>query len=108
MLVAAVGAAVERARFAGVAQSATGVVVDAPFGPAHSQIEFQPTPDAPAVRFSQGGWAFLERGERVTVLFLAEAPGGTACVDAVGALYFVPALLGALGSGLLLLAGRRR
>jgi hypothetical protein len=91
--------------------AAPGVVVRLNAGGSHPQIEFT-TPSGQKISYPQGGLIFGYReGDQVRVLYRPSDPAGTACVDAFGALWFVPMLLAIIGllcfvGGVLSIVGR--
>jgi hypothetical protein len=77
---------------------ADGTVIALNAGGAHPQIRFI-TPDEQVISYAQGGLIFgYKPGDAVRVLFDAMDPGGTATIDAFGAVWFNTLLLGVLGT----------
>ena len=77
--------------------TADGSVIRLHAGGSHPQIEFT-TPSGETVSYSQGGFIFSYRvGDRVRVRYDPANPRATASLDTIGALWFPPLLLAALG-----------
>jgi hypothetical protein len=89
--------ALSRRSFLDRAMQADGVVVRLNAGGSHPQVTFTAA-NGQTVSYPQGGliWGYKE-GDRVRVLYGADDPERTACIDAFGALWFVPVMLGFLG-----------
>jgi len=97
LIAIAIALALSTRGFVRRASRAEGVVVGLNAGESHPEIEFTPA-SGPRVSFSQGGFiSGYKQGRRVEVLYDADRPARTARVNAPGALWFVPVLLGALG-----------
>ena len=103
MLAAAAYCAIERRGFLQTATRVEGEVSALNAGGSHPQITF--AADGRTLSYPQGGLIFGYRpGDKVYVLFSANDPAGTAVADAVGAIWFVPLMLGGIGL-VLLVAG---
>jgi hypothetical protein len=101
VLAAAVYSAIERNGFVHTAARVEGVVSVLNAGGSHPQVTF--VIDGRTISLPQGGLIFGYRaGDKVHVLFNIADPAGTATLDALGAIWFVPLMLG--GIGLVLLA----
>jgi hypothetical protein len=109
LLVATVVVCAKVWRFVRQAKAAEGIVVRLIAGGSHPEIEFT-TAAGEKIVYTQGGLIFGYRvDERPRVLYRPDDPAGSASVDAFGALWFVPLLLGLIGAffvvgGALLLA----
>jgi hypothetical protein len=92
--------------FAGHANTAEAVVYATPHGGSHPAIRFNDVAGK-VVEYPQGGLIFgYHVGDRVKVLYEAQAPRDTACIDTFGALWFTPLILVLLGLGLTFARGR--
>ena len=88
------------------ANTAEGVVYDIPHGGSHPLIRFEGAAGE-KVEYPQGGLIFgYHVGDRVKVLYESQAPRDTACIDAVGALWFTPLILLWIGLGFALAGWR--
>jgi hypothetical protein len=107
IVVSGVAAAAKRG-FVKSATASEGVVVRLNAGGSHPEIEFT-TAAGRKVSYPQGGFIFGYRpGQKVRVLYLADAPAQTASVDAFGALWFVPVLLTVIGLFLIIAGASSR
>lgn len=103
----------DKRQFLASAQRAPGVVERLSAGNAHPNIRFT-SPQGRSIAFPEGGWISARKGQQVQVLFLAEDPERTACLDDPGAIWFGPSMLGGLGllqllgGGIALVIRRRR
>ena len=89
--------------FLASASRATGVVTATPAGGSHPLVQFT-TADGRVVSFAQGGFIFgYHPGDAVAVVYDAANPS-RAMLDTVGAIWFLPIFLGALGGLFLLVA----
>lgn len=90
--------ALDRSAFVRHASVADGVVAALNAGGSHPQIAFK-TASGREVSYPQGGWIFgYAVGQRVRVLYDADAPGQSAVIDDFGALWGTPIFLGLLGA----------
>ena len=97
MLAISIGLTISNIRFIANAKTADGVVVELKAGGSHPEIKFS-TSNGTEITYQQGGFIFSYRvGDPVHVYYLEERPKETACIDSLGALWFVPALSLALG-----------
>jgi hypothetical protein len=88
---------VQTAQFVREARRTEGTVVSLNSGPAHPQIEFVDR-GGKNVRFPAGGCTSHRPGERVGVLYLANAPVATAVLDEPGSYWFLTGLFACLGA----------
>jgi len=96
LLAVAVYCSVERYNFLLTATRVEGVVSALNAGGSHPQITF--TVDGQTLSSAQGGMiSGYKTGDKVYILFDAANPARTAVVDAFGAIWFTPLILGVLG-----------
>jgi hypothetical protein len=84
------------------ATRADGVVASLNAGSAHPQIEFA-MPSGDTVSFPAGGFISYNTGERVTVLYLPEAPRESVRLNDFGDLWLPDIISGAVGVVVMLL-----
>ena len=84
--------------FIQTATRADGIVTKLNAGGSHPEIQFT-TPENQKISYPQGGLIFgFHPGDRVTVIFDAANPSGTATIDKVGALWFTTLMSGLIGA----------
>jgi hypothetical protein len=94
LLAAAVAVAISVRAFTRDAERSDGVVTRLNAGGSHPQIEFT-TASGRKISYPQGGLIFgYQSGQKVRVLYRATDPEQSARIDAIGALWATPVMLG--------------